>query len=116
MGIAVWLSHIIQPVDSSYEGWSEFKAVKANTTFAAGSDRGGFNGCDGTGMFICPHTGVALTVLMKLRNSAIIGSWDRTVVVSTTHGLKCGQSKVDYHFKEIPDMAFQFANPLLRLI
>ena len=27
---------------------------------------------DSTGMFICPHTGVALTALMKLRSSDII--------------------------------------------
>ncbi|KAL3632030.1 hypothetical protein CASFOL_025014 [Castilleja foliolosa] len=66
---------------------------------------------DSTGMFICPHTGVALSVLFKLRNSGIIGPTDRTVVVSTAHGLKFTQSKVDYHSKEIKDMACRFANP-----
>ncbi|KAJ8750802.1 hypothetical protein K2173_015983 [Erythroxylum novogranatense] len=38
---------------------------------------------DSTGMFICPHTGVALTALIKLINSGIIQPTDKTVVVST---------------------------------
>ena len=39
-----------------------------------------------TGMFICPHTGVALTALMKLRSNGIIQPNDHTVIVSTAHG------------------------------
>ncbi|KAL9242134.1 hypothetical protein vseg_016165 [Gypsophila vaccaria] len=121
-------------------GWKDFKSVKANTTFASAIqigdpvsiDRAVFalQNCDGiveeateeelmdamaradsTGMFICPHTGVALTALDKLRSSGVIGPNDRTVVVSTAHGLKFTQSKIDYHSKEIPDMACRFANP-----
>uniref|UniRef100_A0A7C9DLR4 threonine synthase n=1 Tax=Opuntia streptacantha TaxID=393608 RepID=A0A7C9DLR4_OPUST len=121
-------------------GWKDFKPVKANTTFASAIqigdpvsiDRAVFalrnsNGiveeateaelmdamaqADSTGMFICPHTGVALTALFKLRNSGVIGPNDRTVVVSTAHGLKFTQSKIDYHSKAIPDMACKFANP-----
>ncbi|KAI3849224.1 hypothetical protein MKX03_001623 [Papaver bracteatum] len=122
-------------------GWdSEFKAVTAATTFASAIqigdpvsiDRAVFalKNCDGiveeaseeelmdamsqadlTGMFICPHTGVALAALIKLRNSGVIQPNDRTVVVSTAHGLKFTQSKIDYHSKEIPDMASRFANP-----
>ena len=121
-------------------GWKDFKAVKASSTFASAIQIGdpvsidravyalqNSNGiveeateeelmdamaqADSTGMFICPHTGVALTALIKLRNKGIIGPTDRTVVVSTAHGLKFTQSKIDYHSKEIPDMACQFANP-----
>ncbi|CAI0387799.1 unnamed protein product [Linum tenue] len=66
---------------------------------------------DSTGMFICPHTGVALAALIKLRKSGVIGPSDRTVVVSTAHGLKFSQSKIDYHSKAIPEMASRFANP-----
>lgn len=66
---------------------------------------------DSTGMFICPHTGVALTALFKLRNSGVIAPTDRTVVVSTAHGLKFTQSKIDYHSKEIKDMECRFSNP-----
>ncbi|XAR67127.1 Threonine synthase [Bertholletia excelsa] len=66
---------------------------------------------DSTGMFICPHTGVALTALTKLKNGGVIGATDRTVVVSTAHGLKFTQSKIDYHSREIKYMACRFANP-----
>lgn len=45
-------------------------------------------------MFNCPHTGVALAALIKLRERGVIGASDRTVVVSTAHGLKFTQSKV----------------------
>jgi threonine synthase len=43
---------------------------------------------DLTGMFTCPHTGVALAVLKKLINRGLIKASDRTVVISTAHGLK----------------------------
>lgn len=66
---------------------------------------------DLTGMFNCPHTGVALSALLKLREQGVIGPSDRTVVVSTAHGLKFAQSKVAYHAREIPGMACNFANP-----
>ena len=66
---------------------------------------------DRTGMFACPHTGVALAALFKLRDQRIIGPNDRTVVVSTAHGLKFTQSKIDYHDRNIKDMLCQYANP-----
>ena len=66
---------------------------------------------DRTGMFNCPHTGVALAALIKLRERNVIGPNDRTVVVSTAHGLKFTQSKIAYHAKEIAGMSCQFANP-----
>ncbi|KAF2287184.1 hypothetical protein GH714_038686 [Hevea brasiliensis] len=89
-------------------GWEEFKPVKANSTFASAIQIGdpvsidravyalkNSNGtveeateeelmdamaqADSTGMFICLHTGVALTALIKLRNSGVIGPMDRIV-------------------------------------
>lgn len=45
------------------------------------------------GMFNCPHTGVALAALIKLREKGTIAPSDRTVVVSTAHGLKFTHSK-----------------------
>jgi threonine synthase len=66
---------------------------------------------DRTGMFNCPHTGVALAVLMKLREKEIIAPSDRTVVVSTAHGLKFVNSKIAYHSGEIEDFGAKFANP-----
>ena len=60
---------------------------------------------DLTGMFNCPHTGVALSALIKLRQNGTIAPSDRTVVVSTAHGLKFTQSKVAYHTSSIEGMA-----------
>lgn len=68
---------------------------------------------DRTGMFNCPHTGVALAALIKLRERNVIAPSDRTVVISTAHGLKFTQSKVDYHSKNIPGLSCQFANPVV---
>jgi len=45
-------------------------------------------------MFNCPHTGVALASLIKLRANSTIAPSDRVVVVSTAHGLKFTHSKV----------------------
>jgi len=66
---------------------------------------------DRTGMFNCPHTGVALAALIKLRERGVIAPSERTVVISTAHGLKFTDSKVAYHGKEIADMKSTFANP-----
>eukprot|EP00793_Prasinoderma_coloniale_P004905 PRCOL_00000666-RA len=66
---------------------------------------------DRTGMFNCPHTGVALAALIKLREKGVIAPSDRTVVVSTAHGLKFTQSKVAYHSGEIADMQCKYKNP-----
>lgn len=63
------------------------------------------------GMFNCPHTGVALAALIKLRERQVIGPNDRTVVVSTAHGLKFTQSKVAYHSQDIKGIACRYANP-----
>ncbi len=66
---------------------------------------------DRTGMFTCPHTGVALAALIKLRESGTIGPDDRTVVVSTAHGLKFADTKVAYHGGTLDGVASQLANP-----
>ena len=52
---------------------------------------------DRTGMFNCPHTGVALAVLTKLVQRGDITSRDRVVVVSTANGLKFTDFKLKYH-------------------
>ncbi|KAM0921334.1 hypothetical protein ACQ4PT_006963 [Festuca glaucescens] len=121
-------------------GWTDFQSLVAETTFASAIQIGdpvsidravvALKATDGiveeateeelmdataladlTGMFACPHTGVALAALFKLRDQGIIGTNDRTVVVSTAHGLKFTQSKIDYHDKNINDMLCQYANP-----
>jgi threonine synthase len=52
---------------------------------------------DRTGMFNCPHTGVALAALIKLLNTGRIDKSEQVVVVSTAHGLKFADFKVGYH-------------------
>jgi threonine synthase len=56
---------------------------------------------DRTGMFTCPHTGVALAVLIKLIKSGKIDKSERAVVISTAHGLKFVEMKVKYHQNEL---------------
>ena len=60
---------------------------------------------DRTGLFNCPHTGVALTALFKLVERKEIQSNDRVVVISTATGLKFPEFKVDYHNKQQEEVA-----------
>tara|TARA_B100001146_G_C16153291_1_gene422220 strand:- start:245 stop:1423 length:1179 start_codon:yes stop_codon:yes gene_type:complete len=55
---------------------------------------------DRTGLFNCPHTGVALTALFKLIERKEIQRSDRVVVISTATGLKFPEFKVNYHNKQ----------------
>jgi threonine synthase len=52
---------------------------------------------DRTGMFNCPHTGVALAALEKLAARGVIDGGQKVVVVSTANGLKFIDFKVRYH-------------------
>jgi threonine synthase len=52
---------------------------------------------DRTGMFNCPHTGVALAALRKLVERKIVRSHERVVVISTANGLKFADQKAAYH-------------------
>jgi threonine synthase len=70
---------------------------------------------DLTGMFTCPHTGVALAVLSKLVKQGVIKSSDKTVVISTAHGLKFTDFKVKYHESTLEDVTSQYANPAVYL-
>lgn len=69
---------------------------------------------DRTGMFNCPHTGVALAVLIKLLKSGQIDRAERVVVVSTAHGLKFVEMKVKYHQQQL-DFPSRFANQPIEL-
>lgn len=65
---------------------------------------------DRTGMFNCPHTGVALAALIKLRNRGVIASSDRVVVISTASGLKFTDFKLGYHEDRLSEISAQRAN------
>jgi threonine synthase len=56
---------------------------------------------DRTGMFNCPHTGVALAALIKLLKGGKIDKSERVVVISTAHGLKFVEMKVKYHEQKL---------------
>jgi threonine synthase len=108
------------------KGFREFEPVVARTTLASAIQIGNpvsvkrairvlqrFNGvveeateqeladeaarADRTGMFNCPHTGVALAALRKLVDRKVIRSNERVVVVSTANGLKFADQKAAYH-------------------
>lgn len=66
---------------------------------------------DATGMYTCPHTGVALAVLFKLIERGEIGRQDRVVVISTAHGLKFTPFKVGYHEGSLDEVESDLANP-----
>ena len=70
---------------------------------------------DLTGMFTCPHTGVALAVLTKLIDRGIVKSSDKTVVISTAHGLKFTDFKVGYHESNLEEVTSEFPNPAVQV-
>ena len=65
---------------------------------------------DRTGMFNCPHTGVALAVLIKLRRNGSITPGERVVVISTANGLKFTDFKRKYHEQALAEVSTDHAN------
>ncbi|MDA3900911.1 MAG: threonine synthase [Spirochaetes bacterium] len=133
------------PLYMAYKnGYENFSAVQAKKTLASAIQIGDpvsvdkaistlkqFNGiveqaseselseaaalADRTGMYTCPHTGVALAVFMKLAQSGAIASDERVVVVSTAHGLKFSEFKVGYHEKSLENITCSHANRPIEL-
>ncbi len=65
---------------------------------------------DNTGLFCCPHTGVAMVALSKLVDKKIIKSSDKVVVISTAHGLKFSDFKIRYHEDKIEGVTPKYRN------
>jgi threonine synthase len=65
---------------------------------------------DRTGLFNCPHTGVALAVLFKLVERGEIRSHERVVVISTANGLKFPEFKIKYHEAQLADVIPRYTN------
>ena len=84
-----------------YEGIVE-QATEAELADAAAQ-------ADLTGMFNCPHTGVALSALIKLRRNGKIDPEERVVVISTANGLKFTDFKRAYYNQELPDIKAGYA-------
>ena len=80
----------LQAFDGVVEQASESELAEAS----AAADR--------AGSYTCPHTGVALAALEKLRKKGTIEPGQRVVVISTANGLKFTQFKIRYHDDEIP--------------
>ncbi len=129
--IAVAQSARANPLYLSYQkGFDSFEPIKADTTLASAIQIGEpvstekairtlqtFNGvveqatdqeladaaarADRTGLFSCPHTGVAFAALFKLVDRGVIQKDDRVVVISTAHGLKFTEFKIRYHQEEL---------------
>jgi threonine synthase len=64
---------------------------------------------DRTGLYTCPHTGVALACLFKLRERGLVEPDQRVVVVSTANGLKFTEFKLAYHERRIPEVDARLA-------
>jgi len=128
------------PLYASYRaGWAPLEPVKAKTTLASAIQIGNpvsfakavralkaFEGvvelateaeladasarADRSGLFTCPHTGVALAALEKLAARGEIKKDERAVVISTASGLKFADFKVGYHegtLAEVPAPKFR---------
>ena len=126
------------PLYRSYKsGFKEFKAIQAKETLASAIQIGDpvsfkkavrilqeFNGiveeatedelanavgrANLTGLFCCPHTGVALAVLKKLVNRGEISKKDRVIVISTANGLKFTDFLHNYHTANIQGVNSEF--------
>jgi threonine synthase len=70
---------------------------------------------DRTGTFNCPHTGVAIAVLLKLHGRKTFKAKDRVVIISTAHGLKFIEFKIGYHEKRLEGIASKYANTPVEL-
>ena len=133
------------PLYQSYlKGFEEFKPIQAQKTQASAIQIGNpvsfnkavkilkmFNGvveqatedelanaaalADKTGLFNCPHTGVALAVLFKLVERKEIKKDERIVIISTAHGLKFIDFKVKYHENKLDEVDSQYANTPIEL-
>ncbi len=65
---------------------------------------------DRAGVFVCPHTGVALAAVEKLARRGEIQPEETVVVISTAHGLKFTETKQRYHSRKLDGVASRLAN------
>jgi threonine synthase len=65
---------------------------------------------DRCGTFNCPHTGVALAALIKLKQRGVVAPDERVIVVSTANGLKFSEFKVGYHRGALEGVTARHAN------
>ena len=68
---------------------------------------------DRTGLYTCPHTGVALACLFKLRERGLGEAEHRVIVVSTANGLKFTEFKLAYHERALAVRADRANQPIV---
>ena len=133
------------PLYSSYRNnFETFESLKAQTTLASAIQIGNpvsvrkaikilkqFDGiveqateaelveavaqADQTGLFNCPHTGVALATLLKLVKRKEIQRNDQVIVISTATGLKFPEFKTGYHENTLADIESRHTNSPIEL-
>ncbi|MEE9276149.1 MAG: threonine synthase [bacterium] len=98
------------------------RAIKTLKTFEGGVEQASEEElanatakADRMGMYNCPQTGVALAALEKLIARGEVGPRDRVVVISTAHGLKFTEFKIQYHQKQIEGVNSLYANAPIEL-
>ncbi len=67
---------------------------------------------DLVGQYACPHTGVALAAVKKLRQNGKIAESDKVVVVSTAAGLKFSEIKSNYHSGSLEKINAKYRNKI----
>ena len=70
---------------------------------------------DRTGLYVCPHTAVALAAMEKHLASGTIKAEDRVVVISTANALKFTEFKVGYHENRVGHVQSRLANQPVQL-
>lgn len=65
---------------------------------------------DRDGLFTCPQTGVALAAFLRLVERKEIKPRDSVVVISTAHGLKFVDFKINYHEQRLSNLRSKHAN------
>ncbi len=70
---------------------------------------------DRSGLYVCPHTAVALAATEKLAAAGTIKRDDRVVVISTANALKFTEFKVRYHEQSLDEVTSDMANPPVEL-
>ncbi len=138
--VACAQAHMANPLYESYRtGFKEFHPKHAEKTLASAIQIGNpvsikkavraIQACDGvveevtedelanaaaradrTGLFTCPHTGVAIGALIKLLDKGVIDRGARTVVISTANGLKFPEFKIRYHENNLEEVTPRYRN------
>ena len=99
-------------IEKAIRTLKQFQGIVMDATEQELSDAAALG--DTTGMFNDPHTGVALAALIKLVKSGKVDKAEHVVVISTAHGLKFTDFKVNYH-EGTMDFPCKYANKPIEL-